>query len=256
MYYVYYVKGIKVGCTKNLKKRVEEEQGYKNYSILFKSNDIKKASNAERYYQELLNYKIDVNTYEELTNKKSIKKNKNMLRKTNQTITFKVDKSKLDNYFMLGLKTIVDVNGVDIVINEELADWMVKNLKKSQFNDEMFLYNQSLVNAYEYICENKKLQNKNIFDNIRSWAKERGIYDRGDSNTQYVKLMEEAGELAQALLKRDDAEIYDAIGDMVVVLTNLAHMEGVTIEECINDAYDVIKSRKGKMINGTFVKNS
>lgn len=256
MYYVYYIKGIKVGCTKNLKKRVEEEQGYKNYSILFKSNDIKKASNAERYYQELLNYKIDVNTYEELTNKKSIKKNKNMLRKTNQTITFKVDKSKLDNHFMLGLKTIVDVNGVDIVINEELADWMVKNLKKSQFNDEMFLYNQSLVNAYEYICENKKLQNKNIFDNIRSWAKERGIYDRGDSNTQYVKLMEEAGELAQALLKRDDAEIYDAIGDMVVVLTNLAHMEGVTIEECINDAYDVIKSRKGKMINGTFVKNS
>jgi NTP pyrophosphatase (non-canonical NTP hydrolase) len=66
--------------------------------------------------------------------------------------------------------------------------------------------------------------------------------------------MEEAGELAQALLKRDDAEIYDAIGDMVVVLTNLAHMEGVTIEDCIDDAYSEIAGRKGKMINGTFVK--
>ena len=86
------------------------------------------------------------------------------------------------------------------------------------------------------------------------WAKERGLYDRGDSNTQYIKLMEEAGELAQALLKRDDAEIYDAIGDMVVVLTNLAHMEGVTIEDCIDDAYSEIAGRKGKMINGTFVK--
>ena len=68
--------------------------------------------------------------------------------------------------------------------------------------------------------------------------------------------MEEAGELAQALLKRNDAEIYDAIGDMVVVLTNLAHMEGVTIEDCIDDAYNEIANRKGKMINGTFVKNT
>ena len=47
MYYVYYIKGIKIGCTKNLKKRVEQEQGYKDYTILFKSKDIKKASNAE-----------------------------------------------------------------------------------------------------------------------------------------------------------------------------------------------------------------
>ena len=68
--------------------------------------------------------------------------------------------------------------------------------------------------------------------------------------------MEEAGELAQALLKRNDAEIYDAIGDMVVVLTNLAHMEGVTIEDCVDDAYNEIANRKGKMINGTFVKNA
>ena len=43
MYYVYYIKGKKIGCTKNLKKRVEEEQGYKDYSILFESDDIKKS---------------------------------------------------------------------------------------------------------------------------------------------------------------------------------------------------------------------
>ena len=70
-----------------------------------------------------------------------------------------------------------------------------------------------------------------------------------------VKLQEEAGELAKALLQDDHEEIVDAIGDIVVVLTNLAHLEGVKIETCIASAYNEIKNRKGKMINGTFVKN-
>jgi NTP pyrophosphatase (non-canonical NTP hydrolase) len=72
---------------------------------------------------------------------------------------------------------------------------------------------------------------------IRDWAKERGIYEKGDSKTQYVKLMEEAGELAQSLLKKEVPAIQDAIGDMVVVLTNLAYLEGMAIEGCISSAY-------------------
>ena len=74
------------------------------------------------------------------------------------------------------------------------------------------------------------------------------------THTQYVKLQEEAGELAKALLKDDQKEVVDAIGDMVVVLTNLAYLEGFTIEECIKSAYSEISNRKGKMVNGTFVK--
>ena len=88
------------------------------------------------------------------------------------------------------------------------------------------------------------------------WAKDRGLYDKGNSHTQYVKLQEEAGELAQAILKQDKPEIIDAIGDMVVVLTNLAHLEGFTIEDCIDAAYTEIATRKGKMLNGTFVKET
>jgi hypothetical protein len=49
--------------------------------------------------------------------------------------------------------------------------------------------------------------------------------------------------------------LIDAIGDIIVVLTNLAAIEEVKIEDCLNSAYNVIKNRKGKMINGTFVKN-
>jgi NTP pyrophosphatase (non-canonical NTP hydrolase) len=254
MYYVYYIKGIKIGCTKNLKKRVEQEQGYKDYTILFKSKDIKKASNAERYFQEQLGYKVDLNTYENLTNNKT--KTKKMIKKTNHTVTFKVEKSNIDKEFLLNLGVINDLNGRDIIICEELSDWILKNLKKSQFNNEMFIYNQSLINAYDFLIENKELENLNIFDLIRQWAENKGIYKSGDARTQYVKLMEEAGELAQAILKNDEPEVIDAIGDMVVVLTNLAKLRGHNIEDCINSAYDVIKSRQGKMINGTFVKNN
>jgi len=96
---------------------------------------------------------------------------------------------------------------------------------------------------------------KNEFDSIRIWAKKKGILDKGDVKTQYIKLQEECGELAKALLENDKEEIIDAIGDCVVVLTNLSKLAGYNIEHCINSAYNVISDRNGKMINGTFKKN-
>jgi NTP pyrophosphatase (non-canonical NTP hydrolase) len=99
-----------------------------------------------------------------------------------------------------------------------------------------------------------KLQNE--FESIRNWATERGLYKKGDCKTQVIKLFEEAGELSKAILKDDDAEFVDAIGDCVVVLTNLAALKGHTIESCINSAYDEIQNRKGIMQNGTFVKEA
>ena len=110
---------------------------------------------------------------------------------------------------------------------------------------------------------------KNEFEPIRNWASERGIYEKGDAKTQCIKLFEEAGELSKAILNNDKDEIIDAIGDIVVVLTNLTELlplykEGetmgdiqkITIEDCINSAYEVIAQRKGKMIGGTFVKEN
>jgi len=96
----------------------------------------------------------------------------------------------------------------------------------------------------------------NRFGDIRSWASERGIYDKGDVKTQFVKLAEEFGELGKAIINSDEAEFKDAIGDMVVVLTNLAFLGDTSIEECIEGAYQVISKRKGSMINGSFVKEA
>jgi NTP pyrophosphatase (non-canonical NTP hydrolase) len=95
----------------------------------------------------------------------------------------------------------------------------------------------------------------NEFEPIRDWAKEKGILSKGDWKTQYIKLQEEAGELAKSILKDDKEEFIDAIGDCVVVLTNLAALKSLKIEDCINSAYNVIKRRTGKMDNGTFVKD-
>ena len=67
--------------------------------------------------------------------------------------------------------------------------------------------------------------------------------------------MEEVGELSEAILKDDHVEKKDAIGDIVVVLTNLSRMLGYNIEDCIEAAWTQIKNRQGSMVNGTFVKN-
>jgi len=93
------------------------------------------------------------------------------------------------------------------------------------------------------------------FDLIRDWADERGLYENGDTKTQALKLVEEVGETCRAILKEDHDEVVDGIGDCVVVLTNLAELQGVSIEECIEAAYDEIKNRKGKMVNGTYKKD-
>jgi len=101
---------------------------------------------------------------------------------------------------------------------------------------------------------NKHIQ-PSQFDLIRDWADERGLYENGDPKTQALKLVEEVGEIARAVLKDDIDEVIDGIGDAVVVLTNLAELHDVSIEECIASAYGVISKRTGKMVNGTFVKD-
>ena len=77
------------------------------------------------------------------------------------------------------------------------------------------------------MADNEVADTSERFDLIRNWAATRGLYNEGNSHTQYVKLQEEAGELAKALLKNDKPEVIDAIGDIVVVLTNLASFRGI-----------------------------
>ena len=245
MYYLYHIPGKKIGVTRDLNSRVTLQQGYRpgEYEVLLTSDDIDYISDKEIELQKSYGYKVDVKLYKKLFNQMNINV-------TEQTTTFPVPLNKLRGRLMdnIGLKVTTD-NGV-FSIDKQTIDWIVKNAKTSMFNvNRCYIYNKAYAN--EFIEQKTE---ENVYDLIRSWAKDKGIYESGDSRTQYVKLMEEAGELAQAILKNDESEFIDAIGDMVVVLTNLAKLKGYNIEDCITSAYDVIKSRQGKMVNGTFVK--
>lgn len=95
----------------------------------------------------------------------------------------------------------------------------------------------------------------NTINNIKQWAIERNLHT-ADPKAQLVKLMEESGELAEAIGKgREKEEILDAIGDCVVVLTILGMQTGVDIVEAVEQAYEEIKDRQGMMIGGVFVKD-
>ena len=89
------------------------------------------------------------------------------------------------------------------------------------------------------------------------WALKRGIIPNGNAQTQYIKLIEEVGELGAALIRHNDEDIKDAIGDALVVLTSLSVLCGTDLNECWNLAYNEIKDRTGKLLeNGNFVKDN
>jgi NTP pyrophosphatase (non-canonical NTP hydrolase) len=90
---------------------------------------------------------------------------------------------------------------------------------------------------------------------VEQWAKERGLNNPDNSTAQALKLFEEAGELAQAHLKEREQDGKDAVGDILVVLTIYCQQKGWSIAECFELAYNEIKNRKGKMVNGSFVKS-
>jgi len=88
---------------------------------------------------------------------------------------------------------------------------------------------------------------------IRYWSLKRGL-NKADPMKQMVKLMEEIGELANGLNKSNEEVIIDSIGDVFVVLTILCQQLKIDLTSCVAAAYDEIKDRKGKLVNGIFVK--
>ena len=289
-YYLYHIPGKKIGITKDLKKRVEEQQGYNKdeYDIIMQTDDIAKISEYELFLQELYGYRVDEVPYNKL------KFNKMKINVTEATTTFPCPLNKLKGQLMDNIGMQWETEHGELNITPNTIKWIMKNAKMSMYNSERsYIYNKAFAryydnnNAYDQYngrtrsgglqndnkvcgepqyairdcdncdCETDMVDNSgfNDFDLIRMWANQRGIYEHGDPKTQALKLTEEVGETCRAILKGDMPEIIDGIGDCVVVLTNLAELIGTPIEECIDRAYNEICNRKGKMINGTFKKD-
>ena len=266
IYYLYHIPGKKIGVTRNIKDRLSVQQGYQpgEYEVLEISSDIDYISNRESELQLLYGYKIDRDSYKELMKKiKSIKMETNA---TDQTTTFACPVNKLKGQLMDNIGKEISYPYGSFKLTPTVIDWIMTNVRTSMYNSSRsYIYNKALSEYLKLLPTSgtvderlveKEPKQKKVFKNIRSWAEERGIYAKGDPKTQYVKLIEEVGELAKAILKDDKKEQIDAIGDSIVVLTNLAHLLGFKVEDCIDAAYNEIKNRKGSMQNGTFVKNS
>ena len=202
---------------------------------------------------------------------------------TEQTTTFPCPLNKLKGQLLdnIGMKWETDHGEFNLTNNT--IKWILKNAVTSKYNTERcYIYNKAFSRFYdnhdpyngktktgglfptgadhrvEKCCNgdcNCENLNPTHFDLIREWAEERGLYKQGDTKTQALKLVEEMGEICRAILKGNHDDVVDGIGDCVVVLTNLAELQGTSIEDCIEEAYHEIKDRKGKMDNGTFKKD-
>ena len=274
-YYLYHIPGKKIGVTRDLKYRVEEQQGYESheYEILMSTKDIDLASIQERKQQKHYGYRVDEVPY----NKLKFNNKEMNINITEQTTTFPCPTNKLKGRLMDNKGMTWDTEHGTFTINNYSIDWIMKNIQTSKYNDQRcYVYNKAFNRFYDNHQTNDQYNGQcrsgalspagmpergyicdciSQFDLIRDWADERGLYENGDTKTQALKLVEEVGETCRAILKEDHDEVMDGIGDCVVVLTNLAELQGVSIEECIDRAYNEIKNRKGKMVNGTYKKD-
>ena len=303
-YYLYHIPGKKIGITKDLKKRVEQQQGYSEgeYDIILQTEDIALISEAEISLQKAYGYRVDETPY----NKLKFNTKEMNINITEATTTFPCPANKLKGRLMDNMGMTWETDHGDFKINKYSVDWIMKNVQTSRYNNERcYVYNKAFSRYYDNhqthdmlggnledvhmkdqyngqcrsgglsptgprsmdlqepefskrMCDENtscKCMAPSQFDLIREWAEDRGLYEHGDPKTQALKLVEEVGEISRAILKDDIDEVIDGIGDAVVVLTNLAELHGVMIEECIASAYGVISKRTGKMVNGTFKKD-
>jgi len=295
MYYLYHIPGKKIGVTTDLKERVERQQGYYEgeYQVIMSTSDIDLVSEREISLQKALGYRVDRKLYKDLYKPvNQITINNMRINVTEMTTTFPCPVSKLKGQLMDKIGMQWETDSGPVGITSKSIDWIMDNVKVSQYTqDRCYVDNKAFARWFDnhdayaiHDLDNAKQMNDqyngrcrtgslaptgirqqkycddkcsevSMFELIRMWADERGLYDKGDPKTQALKLVEEVGETCRAILKGNDMEAIDGIGDCVVVLTNLAELIGEPIEQCVEQAYYEIKNRTGKMVNGTFKKD-
>lgn len=95
-----------------------------------------------------------------------------------------------------------------------------------------------------------------LIQRIVSWAEARNLIKGSTPKAQLLKTVEELGELAKALNKDDLAGVIDGVGDILVTLVILCAQKGLTVEQCLAAAYEEIKDRRGRMVDGVFIKEA
>jgi len=93
-----------------------------------------------------------------------------------------------------------------------------------------------------------------LIENVRIWADQKNLLKKENSKAQMLKVLEEIGETAGALLKKNNKELIDGLGDSFVTLIILCYQLDLEPKDCLQTAWNEIKNRKGKTVNGTFIR--
>jgi len=264
------------------------------YEVIMSTKDIDLVSKLELKLQKGYGYKVDRKPYKDLYKPvNQITINNMRINVTEMTTTFPCPVNKLKGQLMDKIGMQWETDSGPVGITKKSIEWIMDNVKVSQYTqDRCYVYNKAFARWFDnhdayaiHSLDNAKQMNDQyngrcrtgalspsglredkctvcdcednyvMFDLIREWADQRGLYTDGDPKTQALKLVEEVGETCRAILKQNDHDIIDGIGDCVVVLVNLAELIGEPLEKCIEQAYFEIKNRTGKMENGTFKKD-
>lgn len=94
-----------------------------------------------------------------------------------------------------------------------------------------------------------------LISNVLRWADDKDLLKSENSLKQFTKVVEETGEVAAALARNNKEDLKDGIGDVLVTLIILANQQGLDVKQCLEAAWDEIKDRTGKTVNGAFVKS-
>lgn len=108
----------------------------------------------------------------------------------------------------------------------------------------------------QHINKTQAMTFEELHEAIIQWAENRNMISPKNTSRQYMKVSEELGEIAEGINKNNREQVEDSLGDILVTLIILAQDLNFDLLDCLNSAYNVIKDRKGKTINGVFVKES
>ena len=293
-YYVYRLDN-KIGCTQDPHARITIQQGINDWKsvIVFETDDIIEASHMEAYFKGKEGHKWDGDIYmnfnlNENTDMRNTPFSGTLVQKGTYFQESHLNRENIVEYARdnNGLY-FDDSNGNSTKFSWEEVSKLVDDrvIQSSRYNNGFYAlpaailsarerYNDRRMNiigqngneglhyestrsednnrSCECACEGGQIKQ---FKEIRIWAENKGILSQGDAKTQFVKLIEEQGELAKAILKNDKLEVIDGLGDTLVVLINLSALLGYRLEDCLAEAYKEIKDRTGKMEDGTFKKD-
>lgn len=139
-----------------------------------------------------------------------------------------------------GVHSSVETDAANVSV-EKLCDMLIDVSQRAGY---------SRVDLFTHMSKYKAMER-----NVEKWAMDKGILEKATPFAQAMKTVEEVSELVVAIYENKADDIKDAIGDILVTIIIQAKMQGMSVEDCLESAYNVIKSRTGKMVNGQFVKD-